>query len=542
VAYGLNDTETIEGQSMPENMIDIQSKGPAIDPVYMRQPSSLDVAFIDPIVGSEDLRGHLYHPSATDSIRGIYIFAGVELFHWDGDDLENVPIQWIDSSGSPTGPPPNFLNSVKMASNGITIVAIDVEPGVDGDYYISVTSGGGGLSATASPINWATGGVYDTLSQGGADDVHFFDDYFVYISKANNRCFHGSLTTVTAGRDMRVEDFTQISRREDEVTAIFDIGGQLCVASSHHIDFFQNVGGVNFAFQRLKGQELNIGVFNRLSWCSTGVDVVFAGNTREGLVGVYSIKKGKISSESIDYLLGKYSQNSRNLYCFSFSDKGQVFAGVSTFTQDGDPEFLLGVTYVYNTFNSTWHKRSTRPVENGSPDTGESYLYWVRASYNQKDENGNIEQFLVGHYFTDKNDYKQQYIARFSDDYKGDFGLLSYDPNYYYVTTQVLENSGEDIRFSKIGIYSNGMNGAKVELQYTDDKGDFLSVGEVQLDSEPTTDQTRTEWRRLGNTDAYRLYRFSLNGRNAGIGDGKVLPPFSPYQIVKPFAEVKSRG
>lgn len=516
VAGGFYNSETPFGRSLPENLVTIQAQGVAIDNVYVKQPKSL--AEYDIVRPTGSLRGWCYHNSGTDVTTGIYAMIDNDVYYLDGTSWKIVANNWIG------GQPPNYPNSkVKMVSNGQVIVALDVAPGVDGDYFIYIDG-----SLNADKLNTISGGVYSTLTGGaGADDVHFFDNYFTYICASTETVFHGTLVTVMDGLDIRSTDFSKVSKEDDELTALFDVSGQLAVCSGNHIDFFQNVGNENFAFQLIKGQRVSIGVANPYAWCRIADDVMFYGQTSQGFEGIYTVKQGKISNDTIDQSINGVANSNTTSWCFSYSDDGQLY-GVITATGDvTDINTPDGLSYSYNFTNKTWSKRSSRPVNFGDPDTASSYIYWPRDSFV-------VDNNLVFIGYLDKNmaGYSKNYAMRLDSFYRGDFGADGYDSNIYQCVSQYVENVGDSLTVSALGILNSGMQYASIELLYSDNTEDFTSVSELVTPSSNLSYNAVTEWRRLGRIASTRLFKFSFNGRTITPSDRY------PYQIIKPYLEV----
>lgn len=517
VAGGFYDSATPFGRSLPENLVTIQAQGVAIDSVYVKQPKSL-VEF-DSSRPDGSLRGWCYHDSGVDSTTGVYAMIDNDVYYLDGSIWVKVANNWIG------GQPPNYPNQkVKMVSNGQVLIALGVGVGVNGDYFIYIDG-----TLNADKIDTISGGVYSTLTGGfGANDVHFYDNYFVYICAGTETVFHGTLVTVMDGLDIRPTDFLKISKEDDQLTAIFDISGQLAVCSGNHIDLFQNVGNDNFAFQLLKGQRVSIGVANPYAWCRIADDVMFYGQTSQGFEGIYTVKQGKISNDTIDRFINGVAQSNLTSWCFSFADEGQLYGVITATGNTVDLASTGGFSYSYNFTNKTWVKRSSRPVNFGDPDTSTSYIYWPRDSF-VVDNNlifiGYIDKVMAG--------YNKNYAMRLDLNYYGDYGVGAYDSNIYECTSQYVDNVGDSLFVSSVGLLNSGMQYAEIELLYSDNTEDFISVSEIVTPSSNLSYNGVTEWRRLGRIADTRIFKFRFNGRQVSA------PDKFPYQLIKPFLVVE---
>ena len=516
VASGYYESSTPFGRSLPENLVTIQAQGVAIDSVYVKQPSSLTE--FDTVRPAGSLRGWCYHDSGTSTTTGIYAMIDNDVYFLNGSVWTLVANNWIG------GQPPNYPNQkVKMVSNGQVIVALNVGAGVNGDYFIYIDG-----TLNADKLDTISGGVYSTLTGGaGADDVHFFDNYFVYISAKTETVFHGTLVTVMDGLDIRALDFTKVSKEDDELTALFDISGQLAVCSGNHTDFFQNVGNENFAFQLLKGQRVSIGVANPYAWCRVADDVMFYGQTSQGFEGVYTVRQGKISNDTIDSAVNGVASSNTTSWCFSYADDGQLYGVITVTGSTVDINTSGGFSYSYNFTNKTWAKRSSRPINNNQPDTSSSYIYWPRDSFvvdNDLIFIGYMDNTLAG--------YTKNYAMRIDSFYRGDFGVDGYDPNIYECTSQYVDNLGDSLVVNSLGILNSGMQYAKIELLYSDDTENFVSISEIVTPSSSSSYNGVTEWRRLGRVADTRIFKFKFNGRTLTVSDR------FPYQLIKPFMKI----
>jgi hypothetical protein len=516
VTSGFYDTRTPFGQSLPENLVTIQRQGAAIQDQYVVQQRSLQP--IDSInLPTGNLRGWCFHKG------DLYAYIGTDLYRYDGS--------WVLITISYAEPPIAELTTqpVKMVSNGLVICALGIGSGsgAEDDYYIDTDT----VPAVGVRINTRTGGVYDTLTNGqGATDVTFFDDYFVFVSAEASTIFHGTLPTVMDGTDINGTDFQKIYAQRDELTALFQINGQLAACSSNHIDFFQNVGSDNFAFQLLKGQTFSLGVANRSAWTQIGDDVMFYGKSEDGFLGVYTVKQGKISNDAVDSIVNGVANSEDTSYCMSYSLDGQLFGVITTTGNQFDINDPDGFSYSYNFTNKTWAKRSTRSVRDGFPDVSTSYIWWPKDAFLLDDT-----LYFIGYFDRQFGSYNKNYLASTDSNYLGDFGTGTYDPNIYECTTQILEDIGEGIIVNEVGIYSQGMEGQVVELSYSDDDlENFTSLGEITVSDIGIPLRPLVEWRRLGYTNKARVYKFSFGARTLNEG--------TPYQILKPYMKWEPAG
>ena len=116
--------------------------------------------------------------------------------------------------------------------------------------------------------------------------------------------------------------------------------------------------------------------------------------------------------------------------------------------------------------------------------------------------------------------------------YRGDFGVDGYDPNIYECTSQYVDNLGDSLVVNSLGILNSGMQYAKIELLYSDDTENFVSISEIVTPSSNSTYNGVTEWRRLGRVADTRIFKFKFNGRALTVSDR------FPYQLIKPFMKI----
>lgn len=97
----------------------------------------------------------------------------------------------------------------------------------------------------------------------------------------------------------------------DPVVAVLKVRGEACAVNRHTIEFFQNIGGTGFPFQRIEGAQIQRGALGSFCAVVFGEAVAFLGSGRNEAPGIYLGANGqsaKISTREIDTLLAGYTE------------------------------------------------------------------------------------------------------------------------------------------------------------------------------------------------------------------------------------------
>ena len=510
------------------NMIPIPIESAGISKIISEQPTSI-IGYYGSRLGtasspSGPLNGWLQVYSI--STFGVIMIIGGYLWEFEPQDSKLQPIY---QTGTTTqlqllnGP----IESYKMAYNGEVIAIIRSDGSRSTDFYLTLTgrpsSNGSFLEGTLERIRDVQPNYVTLTNSQGAIDVTYLDGYFVYLTAGefgeSPRVFHGTLKTVNQGKDIRLEDFQDID--ENAIgTSLFSYRGQLVAATNKSTYFYQNVGNVNFAFQRLKGQELGYGI--REGYMYRGYrllpdDVGVIARSKTGAISINTLKAGKISNNFIDRRLAELGDD--EVYLSQYIDRNKQYLAVNF---PGGGLDNNGESYAYDFKTGLWHQRSSKSANENEG----SKMYWPIDGVTAKYFSIPGEYFLIGPVaeITIKNG-ERAYIGRV-EGFKGDFEDVSDqgDFNEYEITTAPISNTNSTVSINSVGISAFQLDGT-VELSQTDDLTNYVSQGAIEI-SQLQGEPEYLEWRRLGYSRNTKQFKFTYSG-----SDGS-----TPYTLVAPYA------
>lgn len=201
---------------------------------------------------------------------------------------------------------------VSMADNGEQLCI--VVPSVKGYIYNKIT---GDLTTIVSA-------AYNEL--GPSEQVVYADGYFIH--QASKNVFNSALND---GLTYSAIDFAEAEADPDDITGIHVSRGQLFIGGSETTEGWQNVGALNFPYQRIAGFILPVGIRAKNSIVDTGNTFCFVGNDIGGQAAVYQYTGNnfeKISTAAIENLLLQYTKEEIDgIIGFQYSQNGAIFAG-----------------------------------------------------------------------------------------------------------------------------------------------------------------------------------------------------------------------
>lgn len=103
----------------------------------------------------------------------------------------------------------------------------------------------------------------------------------------------------------------------DPIRAVAKLRNELYAINRYTTEIFQNVGGNNFAFQRVPGAIVNVGCVGPRAKEYIGDGIIFVGSSRNEPPGVHYIEgaqSAKVSTREIDIILSEYSEEQLNNY------------------------------------------------------------------------------------------------------------------------------------------------------------------------------------------------------------------------------------
>lgn len=498
------------------NMYPRAADGEAVNNYYSVQVPSLE-SFGGGLSGNHAYRGSVVH---NGDLYAIFGNSGMYLF--------NTGTQNWEKKG-PLAIGGDARAMVGMASNGI-VIAVTVgyggtSPNNSDFFYDPVAN-------ISTPMNQAPSNEYATLAPNGSRDVTYVDGYFVFVGDdddGNPRCYHSSLKTISNGTTFRTTDIAFLDAADGNAAAVTSINGQLVAICTFHMEFFQNVGGANFAFQRLKGQTQYIGFPNRGFKVQYGDDLYFIGQRRNQRFSIYSLRNGRISNTPVDaYFEEKVPESEfSSVRAWGYRFMGEEFIAFNMPTDHTltDPK---GRTYVFGVQSGLWHRRETQYT---SMLSVVDRPYWA-----QEAQTVNNQLILFGDIAITGRASAVYSRDGESTYYGGDFGdLVGFgNLNRYEVTAPFVQNDGNGIITNNISIYVSGAARQEYELSYKDNPSlaSYTAAGTVTLGPELLAgNQTKLEWRRLGFTPTQRLYK--ITARRGLSSDDTAL------RVIKGIADVE---
>lgn len=160
----------------------------------------------------------------------------------------------------------------------------------------------------------------------------------------------------------------------DPVLALRKVRKEVLALNRYTIEYFQNVGGTGFPFQRIDGALIQKGVIGTHACCNFLENVAFMGSGRNEAPGVYLASAGtatKLSTREIDIVLSEYTEGQLSATIMEarfdrghqhilmhLPDQTLVFDGVASFVAGEPVWFTLGTSIVgkalYRARNLVW--------------------------------------------------------------------------------------------------------------------------------------------------------------------------------------------
>lgn len=136
----------------------------------------------------------------------------------------------------------------------------------------------------------------------------------------------------------------------DPITSLVKIKNEVCVLNRYTTEFFDNVGGENFPFQRIEGSQFQRGTIGSHTACLFMDTVAFLGSGKNEPLSIWISSSGtssKIATEEIDTILSEYTEEQlKNCLLEVKLDKSQNLLFVH----------LIDQTLVYDGAGSLWTK------------------------------------------------------------------------------------------------------------------------------------------------------------------------------------------
>ena len=378
---------------------------------------------------------------------------------------------------------------VSMAENGTQLCI--VVPNTGTAYIYSVL---GGLKQITDN---------DFTANGLAEIVVFVDGYFVFTTRS--RKFF--VSAINDGLSYNALDFGSAEADPDLIRSAHVHKNQLYIMGSETIEVFQNVGGIDFPFQRVTGFVISKGITSPFSVTEFAGSFVWIGAGRNESPRVYMFSGNdavEISTTSIDFILetGKSSGNVispfalspdklEQIQVFNYTYRGAQWVGWSaengTFVYDKNASEKMG--------RSIWHTRRSRNIELDKRWRGTTVIN----AYNEL-LTGDVESGRIGA-------IRGNIYTEYGVDIDREFSLPTvFDANKptFHHSIELIVDAGER------NVLGNDFD-TNITLDYSDDGRFYKHKGKRSAGKQGQYN-IKLKWSQLGYTERFRIYRFSMRG------------------------------
>lgn len=354
---------------------------------------------------------------------------------------------------------------VRMDNNGTQLA---IANGANG--YIYSVSGGFQLISDADfhPPNTVT----------------FFDQRFVFDRAGTNQFF---ISDVLDGTSYQALAIASAESRPDDVVAVVLNGQVLGVFGEKTIELWQNIGAVNFPYERMPGAVIERGLAGPYATAKADNTIFFLANNRMfyRLNGVTPVP---VSVDSIESIWQRYASVS-DAFAFSYHFAGHEFV---TLTFPSAP-----ATWVYDIETGLWHERESNDLNRNN------YARWRANAYVRaydKDLIGDAYSGSVG--YLDATTYTE-----FGNQIFG----TAVAPPLHADRKRVFHSRFELDIESGVGITSGQGSDPQIMLDWSDDGGRTFCDRQLWRSmGAKGAYRTRLKWTRLGQARD-RVYRVTIS-------------------------------
>lgn len=371
------------------------------------------------------------------------------------------------------------LNRVSMAHNGEKLCI--VVPGGNGYVY----------NATTTVFVQITSPNYRT-----SDTVCFKDGYYIFTETGSKVFF---ISAINDPLTISALDFSTAEQSPGNIIGCHADYDEVIIFKEDNAEFFQNIGGSGFPFQRIPGASIEKGSHSKYSPVQWEDSVYFLGGGPNEKTAFFEGRAGseprKISTDAISNEIQKFTRTEiAEAFSFTYSISGCSFVGFTIRSANINPR-----TFVYNV---TASRLSRRPV-------------WFEQQSGVTENAWRVQSIDFA--------YSKLLV---SDAFDGRIGFLD---------SAVFTEYGETILREKITppIVSDGFSLYVSQMELTIDAGkgtiggqgsspeimmDFSDDGARTWSSEFRRDmgaigeyRKRINWRRLGRSPYNRVWRFRVS-------------------------------
>ena len=381
-----------------------------------------------------------------------YEVAGNTLWRINSDGT-NTDLGTISGSGR-----------VSMASSALELCI--VVP--DSIGYIYSVSGG------LTEINDAT------YTGNPSIQVAFKDGYFLHVTTA--KLFKSNLND---GLVYDALDFASAEVLPDKITGVHVSRNQLYVPGVETIEQFQNVGGVNFPYQRINGATIPMGVKAKFSLIEFARTYAFVGGAKNEAPSVYLFTGSspqRISTNAIDLLIAELTDDEQKaIFCTTYAERGGFFLNLH----------LKNQTMRYDQSTDLW-------TEATSKDSNGLQTNW------------RVNGIVSAYGKTLVMDNQSGRVGVFGKDTLTEYGTSI---KRVFSTIPFAKQSGR-IAFSDLEMtMANGTGNTsdvepEISMSYSDDGGKTFGNETARSIGKEGNYKARQLWRRGGDAPKHRMYRF----------------------------------
>lgn len=268
--------------------------------------------------------------AALQANRGSQVMSGITYFV-NGTTLNRLNADFtISSLGTIAG-----SGKVSMPHNGIQLMIL--VPGGKGYIFNKDTAVFAEITDTDFTAN-------------GAPQVAIFIDGYFAASTDSKKWIISALNDGTAWNPL---DVGTAESDPDIIVAPFNFNNQAVIFGGETIEYFENIGGGDFPFQR-NGVFIQKGLFARFSVVESSQRIMFIGGGENEAPAVWAIQANqpvKISNSGVDLLLAALTQAQLDqVVSYSYSEDDSTFVAWE----------LPNETAVYGVDTGKWHIRQSQ--------------------------------------------------------------------------------------------------------------------------------------------------------------------------------------
>lgn len=323
-----------------------------------------------------------------------------------------------------------------------------------------------------------------------SDTVSFKDGFFIFTASDGKQFFHSNLNQPLVFNAL---DFGTAEVRPDKIVATHVNRNELFVPGEDTFERFQTVGGSGFAFQRIRGGDLQKGLHAKFSIIDFDNSFVFLGGGVDELTAVWRMEGDviKISTSAIDNAIQEYTEDEiADAFAFTYAYGGNFFVAF-TFTSTRIPSRTLvyDATTSALTGQDTWHERQSGVVDDKWRVTS------IVSAYGD---------LLVG------------------DSVDGRIGILEKDIHTEYGNAIFRQKTSMPFQSDQFPLFVSELKlrmGAgvgtiagldpKIKMEYSDDQAGSFQIAGLRSYGKIGQRQRIPAWRRQGRIPRERVLRFT---------------------------------